>query len=296
MEHEVTVDLDLVTIRVTARLQGNVAERCALFACRSKFESAFRKACGCRGGECLTCRSVADCPYPAHFAQALSCDPDAVRRHQKPPLPFVLSFPLLPPSPNRGSEVGCLLTLFGTAIQSLATFFTALTILLEELGMPPVKSEAVSQDGGGVAFDPAGSAGSLPVLSAGDLGSLLPADRLTLSLVTPLRVLQDGRALRRLEFAQLVRPLMRRASAVACYYAGAELPWDYRWLSAQSARVETAAADCRYVEWGAKVSGILGRFTFAGDLEPFHPLLRLGEVLHVGKNAAFGQGELRIER
>jgi hypothetical protein len=30
--------------------------------------------------------------------------------------------------------------------------------------------------------------------------------------------------------------------------------------------------------------------TYAGDLAPFLPLLRLGELIHVGKNAVFGNG------
>jgi CRISPR/Cas system endoribonuclease Cas6 (RAMP superfamily) len=43
------------------------------------------------------------------------------------------------------------------------------------------------------------------------------------------------------------------------------------------------------------LSGFVGEIVFEGELEPFLPYLRLGEYLHVGKNAVFGNGWFRIE-
>jgi len=43
------------------------------------------------------------------------------------------------------------------------------------------------------------------------------------------------------------------------------------------------------------LKGFLGDVEFEGDIAPFMPLLRLGEVLHVGKATAFGQGWYEME-
>jgi CRISPR/Cas system endoribonuclease Cas6 (RAMP superfamily) len=43
------------------------------------------------------------------------------------------------------------------------------------------------------------------------------------------------------------------------------------------------------------LSGFVGEVTYRGDLEPFIPLLLLGEYIHVGKNAAFGNGWYQLK-
>jgi hypothetical protein len=44
------------------------------------------------------------------------------------------------------------------------------------------------------------------------------------------------------------------------------------------------------------LSGFVGEVTFAGELAPFLPYLKLGEYLHVGKNAVFGNGWYEIAK
>ncbi len=43
------------------------------------------------------------------------------------------------------------------------------------------------------------------------------------------------------------------------------------------------------------LGGLVGSLTLEGDLAPFGPLLRTGEILHVGKGATFGLGRLAVE-
>ena len=44
-----------------------------------------------------------------------------------------------------------------------------------------------------------------------------------------------------------------------------------------------------------KMGGVVGEAVYEGDLEPFAPLLSLGEVLHVGKGTGLGLGRYRID-
>ncbi len=43
-----------------------------------------------------------------------------------------------------------------------------------------------------------------------------------------------------------------------------------------------------------KMGGFVGEITFEGNIEPFMPLLKAGEILHVGKGTSFGLGKYEI--
>jgi len=43
------------------------------------------------------------------------------------------------------------------------------------------------------------------------------------------------------------------------------------------------------------MGGFCGRITLEGDIEPFSELLRMAEVLHVGKGTTLGMGKVRVE-
>ncbi len=43
------------------------------------------------------------------------------------------------------------------------------------------------------------------------------------------------------------------------------------------------------------LGGLMGQWTWFGDVQPFMTLLKLGEWLHVGKNVTFGMGQYRME-
>ncbi|MBU5638785.1 CRISPR system precrRNA processing endoribonuclease RAMP protein Cas6 [Geomonas sp. Red69] len=276
-------------------LRQDLGDPYAFYATRADFETAFRTALSCKRGDCAGCRNV-ECAFPATFDQQIAEDPEAVRRHQKPPLPFIFDFPVLLPPPNRGRVCELVLTLVGSAIQHLPTYLAAVGLLIEQKGGAPVGVTAESPGGERTAYSGDGSL-SLPLLGSLDpaLTGPLPTETVAIRLLTPLKLVQDGRLLKTFTFANFARTLMRRVSSLAYHYEGAEPALDYRWLSQQSESVRTVESDCRFVSWNGRPAGILGSARFAGDLEPFHLLLQLGQATHLGKSASFGFGSYRVE-
>jgi hypothetical protein len=291
------LELQFVKIFFTFFLDEDLEDPYALYACRGSFAAAFKKALSCRRPDCVGCSSCEGCPYPANFGQQIARDPEAVKRHQKPPLPFVFRFPELLPLPNAGASFECSLTLFGSAVQNLPCFLAAVELLLNDMQATLTRIEAECPGGAREPIAP-GANPALPLLSALDplgAGPLLP-DRVTVRFVKLLKLTHEGRLLRRFSFAELMRVLMRRVSSLAYYYDGAELPLDYRWLSQASAAVRTEHSDCRLEIWSGRPAGLIGSASFAGDLEPFHLLLQLGSATHLGKGASFGFGAYQLER
>lgn len=95
----------------------------------------------------------------------------------------------------------------------------------------------------------------------------------------------------------------RGASGLAGVHCGTPVHLDARALLAGTSEVRVVASDLRWHDWERysarqqtrmALGGFVGRITFAGPLGPWVPLLKLGEVLHVGKGTAFGLGKYRL--
>jgi CRISPR-associated endoribonuclease Cas6 len=234
-------------------------------------------------------------------------DPSAIKRFQKPPLPFVFDLPLLQPARIGwgGCEIG--LTLAGFAVNYVVHFLDAVgfmfghqesrwTDVAEVVKIASVdylgNRAIISQNGSKVPLD------RFYVLSLEGLekSSNLSTDELRLTFATPLRIIKDGRPLRELSFSALVMSLLRRMSAVAFYYCYQELDLDYKWLSRQSQEISIRDNGFIWVEWDKKISGIIGSGTFTGNIAEFQRVLLFGEYLHAGKGAAYGLGRYRLEK
>ena len=288
------MNLTLVTLALEITLTAPLRSTVSPFAVRTCFPAAFKRAAD-------TLQEPSR--WEATFAQRLSPDPEAVRRYQKPPLPFVFDLPVLSVGYRGTAELG--LTLVGSAGNHLAAYILALRLLFADEAFTrtfPGRLDAVT------ALDAAGgrtilwrgdgeqSLSGVPLVAASQLidRELSTPDRLLLEIRTPLRLVQDGRPCRTPGFSLLARSLMRRVSSLAYYYGNEELDLDFRWLSEQSASVATVRSELCWSEWGGGVQGVMGRIEFRGELLDFLPLLRLGERLHAGKGASYGLGRYTI--
>lgn len=127
--------------------------------------------------------------------------------------------------------------------------------------------------------------------------------RLALAFLTPVRVVEDGRPLRRPLFRPLFQRLLERLSSLWEEYGGQELPIAYADLMARAAGVRLVCDETTWLEvrgystrQGApkQLDGFVGRATYEGDFDALLPWLVWGELSHVGKDAVKGCGLYRV--
>ena len=105
------------------------------------------------------------------------------------------------------------------------------------------------------------------------------------------------------EFHVVVKRLRDRINRPATAYCKTELNVAYKEPGKKAESVKIISVQGGRQERSRKTRagerqnliGFVGSVIYEGDFEKFLPLLRLGEYLHVGKNAAFGNGWYRIE-
>ena len=129
----------------------------------------------------------------------------------------------------------------------------------------------------------------------------------TLAFVTPLRLQENGHALppNRLTPRPLLTGLVRRASLLAEYHQGLNIytPEQFIELGLAANQIQ-GQVTMEWKDWTRRsarqqrtmqLGGCVGHWTLNGDLSLFWNILRLGEMLHVGKEASFGLGQYRIQ-
>jgi len=301
------MDLNLVRLVFTLKLETDCADPYVLFGLKPFFTDAFRLAAGCKQPGCEKCFQGGDCSFHLMFAQFLTDDPAALKRYQKPSYPFVFDIPEIPPLPNAGLTVELGLNLAGMAVNHIEKFVAAvqgmliITGLQKRIRLSLVRIESEGYDGSRIPIMATGEeveTGQVVTLSLRGLQEtvIIPGDAVTVTFVSPLRIMREGRPIMDFSFPAFIRALMRRLSSLVYYYGTEEAELDFKWLSSQSLTVKAVAVDFKWVERGSKSSGLIGSGTFSGVLPDYHTFLLAGEYLHVGKRASFGMGAFHVNK
>jgi len=286
---------------------------------RGAFGDEFRRlACHDVSLDCKACMLAPSCPYPAVFRPELTMPDVPIVRMREPPRPFVLSDPL-PESPALPARVpvSLALTVVGNA-HRLIPHFAATLRRLGEVGMGwerarfrvasihavdagDVPRDEVWQEGGSV-VRPVG----IP-LTVEDLARPGDAEakRIRVRYRTATLLRADGVAQERPSFGVLLRRLRDRMSALSVFYGEGPGDVDVDAIARRADAVETVVAEFQRARWkrtsartGQRhpVEGVIGEAVYEGEgLGELMPLLRLGEVLHVGKYASFGNGKIEVQ-
>ena len=307
-------------LRMPAYNKGNVV--------RGGFGSTFRRiVCHAHCREPETCELRNVCPYTAVFQPFVPEDSEKISKNRDIPRPFVIKPPLetketyLP-----GEWLSFDLVLVGKIKDYLPYFIVTFKELSQAgLGRNRAPVELVS-------VEHVGLAGCLPVYTKDDNLVRPPAEgiswmdlwtphesnngstcspqagadnitRVTLRFLTPTMLRADGVLAKRPTFGPLAKRLRDRINALSYFYCGSGLDIDFKAFGTEADKICTVHDSTQWVDSSRysrrrqvnhDLSGFTGEVTFAGELAPFLPYLKLGEYLHVGKNAVFGNGWYKI--
>jgi hypothetical protein len=266
-------------------------------------------ACRWPDRDCETCSRQENCGWYLVFGQKLATDPSALKRYQKPPLPFVFSFPLLTNTSPHLKEIECGLVVVGSAIPYLEMLLQGFADLLS--GSPGGVMAHIRQV---VCLDYQGS-----VLHSARVPVVIPSGKLTpdnlviastegllessnwsssglhLRMKSPLRLLEDGHLLKRFHFGLFARSVMRRVSSLTYYYGEGEFDCDFKELSRNIDDVSCTMERYSLHQAGNRnLTGIIGYGRYSGDFCQIVPFIIIGSYVHTGKGSTFGMGAYEV--
>jgi CRISPR-associated endoribonuclease Cas6 len=279
---------------------------------RGGFGYAFKRVvCAIRDKECPDCLLKEKCIYSYVFETPPPSDTKIMRKYKSAPHPFVIE----PPAEKRrgykpGDEIQFGLTLIGRAIDYLPYFiytFDELGKLGIGKGKAKYELKEVRCDGKQIydAETKTLKPFKTSLLSLTHHLSLRgKAEAISLSFLTPTRILYDGHLTLDLEFHILIRTLLRRLSLLYYFHCnGDSSEWDFKGIIEQAKEIKVKSRNLKWYDWERysgrqetrmKMGGFIGDIAFEGNIELFMPLIKAGEVLHVGKGTGFGLGKYCI--
>jgi CRISPR-associated endoribonuclease Cas6 len=311
--------LTVLPLQLTVRVQTPILlPRYKGATLRGGFGSVFKETvCVVEHRDCSRCLLRTRCAYPYVFDTPVPDGAVRMRKYTTAPHPFVLLPPLGRQSVYRPDETltfGC--TLIGRGIDYLPYFIYTFERLGARHGLGKGRGRFTVE---GVSWLPPGREPAviycsedktlyntfrpLHVQNLPQVAAPASLHTLTLRFLTPTRLVYAGSLTETLEFHVLMRVLLRRLSNLVYFHCGAELQLDFRGLIAAAEQVQVAANRLWWYDWERystrqdthmKLGGVLGQVTYAGNLQPFLPLLQLGVYVHVGKGTSFGLGKYVI--
>jgi hypothetical protein len=132
--------------------------------------------------------------------------------------------------------------------------------------------------------------------------SHLPLATCNLRFLTSTRLKFNNNLAIDFTFRMLVFKMIRRVLELAHFHApGAKIDWEFHPLLVAADVVKIVHRDLRWIDWERRsnrqktemmMGGFVGEMVLEGDLTPFEELLRICEVVHVGKGCVFGNGKM----
>jgi hypothetical protein len=276
---------------------------------RGGFGQLFREiACLSRASDCHGCRHLDSCGYSQVFeSPILPGQANILTKYPQAPHPFVLSPPL---DDRTYLPAGSKLELDITLIQSARRWFPHFIFVFDELGRrgnyggPYRIDQVTSRIDGRTLFDGAARKIVEDPAAVSWSEEVHPVQRLGLEFVTPLRIRTQGEYNTNPDFVAFVHALLGRLHLLTTIYGGQSESREWmRPLMAQADHVKTEQREFRMFPWDrtsgrqhrrVPMDGVLGRLIAQGNLAPFLPALRAGELLHVGSGTSMGLGKYRV--
>lgn len=285
---------------------------------RGVFGRALKKVvCALKTQECSQCLLKQRCVYALVFETPIAADAAKGARIAAQPHPFVIEPPLETETClSKGAAFNFHLLLFGDTNLNLPYFIYAFEQIgqtgigkringkrgrftLEEVRTEtePIYSGTDNKLRLGEAFNKISI--KAPECSSENLS------RLTLHMITPMRLKFENRLKAELPFHILVRAMLRRVSSLFESYGDGEPDLDYRGLVKKAEDVRIVEDHLQWYDWkrysfrqeqAMLMGGIVGSVTYEGMLGEFMPLVDFCSQVHLGKQTSFGLGKFEAEK
>lgn len=128
-------------------------------------------------------------------------------------------------------------------------------------------------------------------------------ERITVILHTPTRLVDKGRLDDSPDFSVFMRAVFRRLDSLGQIHGKGGLELNFQDYINKADQVQLMESNCSWFDWERyssrqsaymKLGGLVGKLTYGGDLSKFIPYLKMGQILHVGKNTSFGLGRYTL--
>lgn len=134
--------------------------------------------------------------------------------------------------------------------------------------------------------------------------SALPRNgQILVRFLTPTLLKAENSITRNPEFHHLIKRLRDRINSLSTFFGSGPLRADFVGLGVRAEQVRTMSSDVQWVErfrtsskthQRHELSGFTGSAVYEGELQEFLPWLAVGELVHVGKHTAWGQGWISV--
>lgn len=291
---------------------------------RGGFGNAFRRiTCALRKQECTGCILKQKCIYSYVFETSSDGGAEILNMHkyEKVPHPFVIEPPQADSSIKNcnsrtiqpGTNIDLNLILIGRATDYLPYFIYT----FEQLGSIGIgkgrgrfrvtEVKKIGKKSDEVVYNSQEKVikkSEIEIIYIPELKPLGDPTLLTLKFITPLRIKYKRDLVVTPEFHILIRNLLRRLGLLYYFHCERQKPsWDHREIIRFAGNVKIKSSYLKWFDWERyssrqdirmKLGGLVGEITYEGDIIPFIPLLKAGEILHIGKATSFGLGKYRI--
>jgi len=291
---------------------------------RKDFPSIFHQiACLEPDDDCKKCKQKDNCPFFISLDDRNVIKDPEYKRYKTPPKPFIFEPPLkrkLFYSPQNPLYFD--LTLFGKALEYLP-FFVASIRQLGEIGIGQnygkydlkkiqvfnlLENRTTNEINinGEAKYDE--NDGSISFLELFDKfeEENNSAEEVAVSIVTPFRMKRLRTEGWHFYFRSLVKNILTRLANLALAYSDYEEFLYFPDVLFEAGKIRTIKENLIWEDWrhpsimqkhpDSHNGGYYGEVTYQGNAANFMPILRLGELIHIGKNTSYGLGRILVER
>lgn len=292
-----------VVCRVTSLLEGGPYWGSALHGVLG--QALNQMHCTSVNHDCETCHNTGECTYIEAFKTPPPANYQHAAKYAEPPQPFIIRKDVFDKSVFLpGDSFSFELTLLGNSIKLLPVYIEGFaqagkTGMGKRRGTFDIVEVLANKKGDGKFTRAHGKNLLKPVTADHFFEVPSPVEKVELHFVTPLHIKEKGEPVVVPSPGLLIGRLYERVSLLNQFYCDgviADAPktdlsdWTF---SSEMATMPFARFSTRHNQkiplWGS-----IGKLTWTGNITPLLPLLKMGQLVNVGKMAALGLGQYRL--